>query len=98
MTDPNYVQRVSSRLADLLPDCDDELLDLYALLVLTRGQETTLQDVHDAWSVWCCAIDPGHRALVPFAQLPPEVRELDRPYRLAIRRVADELATGGNRG
>jgi hypothetical protein len=89
---PNYVQQVSHTLAGLLPDCDEELLGLYTLLALTRGRETTLKDVHDAWSVWRCATNPGHRSLIPFEQLTQDVKELDRPYRLAIHRAAEAVA------
>lgn len=90
--EPSYAARAFERLADQLPDLDFELLVLYALLALTRGTDTTLEDVHDAWSLWRMTARPDHRSLVPFAELSPEVQELDRPYMEATHRVAGELA------
>ena len=75
-----------------LDDCPPELLRLYALLVLTTGVITSLEDVHNAWSAWRQATRPDHPSLVPFADLAPEVQELDRKYMDAIRKVAVEMA------
>ena len=88
---PNYVQEVLDELAERLPDCDTPLLELYALLALTAGTGTTLEDVHQAWAVWRNRTRPDHPSLVPFAALAPEVRELDRKYADAIREVAAEF-------
>lgn len=88
MTAVNYVQRVTRDLADRLPGCEMDLIDLYVLLALTRGTETTLEDVHDAWSVWRNTGSPHHRSLVPFDDLTPEVQELDRKYMEAIHDAA----------
>lgn len=87
----NYVQQVIDDLADRLDDCDNDLLGLYALLALTRGEHTTLEDVHDAWGVWRNVTKPDHKSLVPFNQLTPEVQEYDRKYQLAIHDVAAGL-------
>lgn len=84
----NYVDTVVWRLAAALPGCDIELLRLYALLALVRGADVTNEDVHDAWSVWTAASRPEHRSLVPFAELAPDVQELDTKYAEAIRSVA----------
>ena len=84
----NYVDTIAARLGELLGDCPPELLRLYALLVLVRGEDVTLKDVHDAWAVWRCATRPDHPSLVPFDQLTPEVQELDAKYAGAIREVA----------
>lgn len=88
----NYVERVAATLAARLPDCDRTLIDLYTLLALTRGTETTLRDVHDAWSVWRALTKPDHRSLVPFDELTVEVQELDRPYMEAIHEAAGSVA------
>jgi hypothetical protein len=71
-----------------LPGIDEDLLDLYSLLVLVQGVNTTLRDVHDAWSVWKNPIRPDHKSLIPFGDLSPEVQELDRKYADAIITVA----------
>lgn len=84
----NYVQTARGALAASLPDCDGDLLDLYTLLALTRGAETTLKDVHDAWAIWRDASNPLHKSLVPFDHLTVEVQELDRKYMEAIHAAA----------
>jgi hypothetical protein len=65
-----------------------DLYRLYALLVLVRGEQTTLRDVHDAWSTWMTSREPAHESLRPFTELDPHTREEDRPYLDAILRVA----------
>lgn len=87
-SDRNYIQPVIADLARLLPGCDGILLNLYALLAMTRGVNTRLEDVHDAWSIWQNLSDPRHRSLIPFDQLAPDVQELDRKYMEAIHTAA----------
>lgn len=90
----NYVQTVIDSLNDrvnLYPD----LTPLYALLVMTTGVSTTLEDVHDAWSIWQNYTQPDHRSLIPFDELTLEVQELDRKYMEAIHAVARELNLKG---
>lgn len=89
--EPNYAHSVVARLDAALPGEDPALLRLYALLVLTRGVDTTLADVHDAWALWRMDTRPDHPDLVRFDLLSPEVQEYDRPYRDAIVRVAREV-------
>jgi hypothetical protein len=91
-TMPNYVQRLTRDLSARLPGCEMDLIDLYALLALTRGTETTLKDVHDAWSVWRNTSRPDHKSLIPFDDLTPEVQELDRKYQEAIHEAAKAVA------
>lgn len=90
----NYVQRISDELTTRLPDCDPVLIGLYTLLALEFGRETDEAMVHNAWAVWRNLTDPGHRSLIPFPFLAPEVQEMDRPYVDAIRAAveADEAA------
>lgn len=90
----NYIENIKIALAKEL-DWDisqiDEytpLLDLYVLLALTVGKDCTLEHIHDAWSVWCNNRDKQHRSLKPFAELTPDVQELDRKYRDAVVKVA----------
>lgn len=88
----NYVQRARQALLDELPDLDLALADLYVLLVLTQGEETSLQDVHDAWAVWRNDSNPDHRSLIPFDELALDVQELDREYMDAIHKAAQAIA------
>lgn len=84
----NYIQRIKDALKEIHPRMDSELLDVYALLVLVRGEEVTLKDVHDAWSVWKNNIRPDHRSLIEFDELTPEVQALDQKYADSISLVA----------
>lgn len=75
----------------LMNDEERALYLIYATLVLAVGTNTSLRDVHDAWSAWKAMSDPEHASLKPFDQLPQHIQEADRPYADAIRRVAEEL-------
>ena len=79
---------VDSEMPSPIPD---DLLRLYTLLVLVKGVNTSLEDVHDAWAVWRQTTNVTHRSLVPFDQLTQEVQELDRPYVEAIHRAAGRV-------
>lgn len=81
----NYVQRIGDELTARLPDCDPVLIGFYTLLALEFGQQTDEAMVHNAWAVWRNLTDPGHRSLIPFPFLAPEVQRLDTPYAQAIR-------------
>jgi hypothetical protein len=80
----NYVRVVLDRLTSVSPGLDPELARLYALLVLVKGEATTLRDVHDAGSVWR---DRTRPSLIPFEQLSRVVQLLDRPYATAIHKA-----------
>jgi len=82
-----------SELGDLLPTepGSENLLRFYALLVLTKGSRTTLEDVHHAWALWTVATNPDHPSIVPFDQLTAEVQEEDQPFLEAIHRAASRI-------
>ncbi len=86
----NYIQEVKGELA-LHMNVEDDLLDLYALLVLVRGEKCTLEDVHDAWSIWRNRTLPSHQSIIPFYDLSVPVQEMDREYARAIIKTAKEL-------
>lgn len=89
--EPNFFQTIMIDLAEQLDGCDEILLSMYAVLALTLGPQTTLDDVHIAWSGWKNLTDPQHRSLIPFDQLAMEVQELDRKYLEAIHNTALSL-------
>jgi hypothetical protein len=66
----------------------DRLLRAYAVLVCSKGNEATLQDVHDTWAAWMAEIDPRHPALRPYGELDQETRNEDAPFLNAVRVVA----------
>lgn len=84
----NYIADNRSLLEISLPDCPDDLLDLYTLLAVARGTDTTLEDVHDAWAVWRNKTEPQHHSLIPFSMLTEKIQKYDRPYQEAIHAAA----------
>ena len=96
MGNKNYIEEITKKLVNKLEYENEShfnllLMNFYALLVLTTGERTTLENVHDAWSAWQELIMPNHRSLMPFNELTPEVKGLDQPYADAIVEVAAEL-------
>lgn len=83
----NYIQKAKADLAKRI-DVEDDLLDLYVLLVFVHGQKTTWEHVHDAWSIWQTNLVSDHDSLHPFKELKFEIQELDAPYADAIRETA----------
>lgn len=91
----NYVQLATAVLRkELGPELDSDLERLYVLLVFTRGEQTTLRDVHDAWAIWRTQTNPQHKSCICFEDLTPEVQELDRKYMQAIRDTSFRLSKG----
>jgi hypothetical protein len=94
-----YIDRIAEHVRSALPPQArpdrhaEELYRLYALLVLVRGEDTTLEDVHDAWSTWMTVHDPSHQSLRPFRQLDTSTRQSDGPYLSAIVAVARDERT-----
>jgi len=78
----------------------DDLLRVYAVLVLALGSAVRAEDVHNAWVAWMVPREPDHPALVPFADLDETTRNQDAPFARAIRTVAHRkgLAPGSREG
>lgn len=87
----NYIQEIMEALRAEFPGKPDDLLELYALLVLVRGAAVEYEDVHDAWSIWQNRTRPDHKSLIPFDNLTPEVQELDAKYADGIRKIAVKI-------
>lgn len=87
----NYAYDALNAVTTELPNEDPELLRLYALLALTRGTFTTMEDVHDAWSLWRLSTAPEHPSIVRFDKLSRDEQVKDWPYVSAIRRAARNL-------
>lgn len=90
----NYAQDAIDAVTSEQPTLPDELARLYALLVLVKGTDTTMEDVHDAWSVWTTPADPEHRCLVPYSELAVDVQDLDGPFQQAIHDAVGHLTVG----
>lgn len=94
----NYLIEIAHRIRakvppHLMPADADGLLLTYAVLVRSRGIETTAENVHDAWTAWMVARGEDHPSMIPFADLAPSVQDEDEPFVIAIRQVAKEIAT-----
>lgn len=90
----NYVSETKTLLRQQISkehDVEEKLLDLYTLLVLTLGEECTLENVHDAWAVYTSNERPEHSSLIPFQDLKEEIQEYDRPFQEAIISTAELL-------
>jgi len=83
-----YIQQKAREIAiesGATNDEDGDLYLIYAVLSLTKGTDTTLKDVHDAWGAWKhLRGNHDHKSIIPFDELPEDVQELDRPYMEAI--------------
>ena len=98
-TKETYIDK-AVRLTKLYTDLKSEqLVRYYALLALVKGEDVTLEDVHDAWAMnmnfkeknppYCYGHD--HLSIVPFDQLSKETQDRDVEYAEAIKKVAREL-------
>jgi hypothetical protein len=94
----NYIERLAATVRraippELVPDeADvDDLCRIYALLILTKGEQMTPEDVHDAWATWMTMQDPDHESLKPFHDLDVETRREDAPFLRALQAVARDL-------
>ncbi len=83
----NYIDTVKTELGARL-DIENDLLDLYTLLVFVKGENCTLEDIHDAWAIWENNTNEKHKSIVPFKELSKDVQELDREYMEQVRIVA----------
>lgn len=85
----NYIKNAKDVLREAFEEnnlvVDDSLLDLYTLLLLTKGLKTTNKDVHEAWAIYTNQINPRHKSLIPFEDLTKEVQNLDTPYTETIK-------------
>jgi hypothetical protein len=89
----NYIEQTAELIRanldpDMLPEHSYPLMLMYAVLARVKGAETTLEDVHDAWSAWMSMRDSRHESIVPFADLPEDVRREDEPF---LRAILDAL-------
>jgi hypothetical protein len=87
----NYIQAARGALSKKI-DVEDDLLDLYTLLVFVTGGDTELEHVRDAWAIWRNRTNPSHKSLLPFSDLSQETQQLDRKFVNSIQETARETA------
>lgn len=83
----NYIDEVKGLLSRKIR-VNDRLLSLYALVVLIKGEEATLKDIHNAWAVDKNSTFHEHWSIKPFEELSEEVQNKDQKYLDAIHEVA----------
>lgn len=91
----NYIDEVKNELNKHMR-VGEGLQNVYSLLVLVKGQNVTLKDVHDAWAVninqtWNHAEYGNHRSLIPFDRLSAEIQAKDQAFVDAIKATAKAL-------
>lgn len=91
----NYIDEVKEELAKHIK-VGKGLMNVYALLVLIKGEDVTLKDVHDAWAVninqtWDFEKYGNHFSLNPFDLLMKSVQDKDQGYVDAIKETAKIL-------
>lgn len=94
-----YIDKVVKRVEEETKLKSKQLVRYYSLLVLIKGEDVTLEDIHDGWSMnmnyresnppYCYGHD--HRSIVPFNELPKETQDKDVKYLEALKKVAKEL-------
>lgn len=89
----SYIREVADQIrARTSDDGGHELLYLvYAVLALTKGDEVTPSDVHDAWCAVAEFEGSAASELVPFDQLPERMKRRDAPFAAAVRDTARGL-------
>ena len=98
-----YIDTIARRIESELESVDtphtEELVlyRLYALLVLIKGEDVSLENVHDAWSVWMASVNPHNSDIVPFSSLDAATRLKDMPYMRVIATVAREIRSEAKR-
>ncbi|QUR66132.1 DUF7701 domain-containing protein [Mycobacterium spongiae] len=85
----NYVEEIADRIRrnlapEIVPENSYPLLLIYAVLARAKAADTTLEDIHDAWTAWMSMQGKRHESSVPFAELPDAVKCEDEPFLRAI--------------
>lgn len=89
----NYLAGIAGQIRrevpiERLPDGDlDTLFLMYAVLALAKGRDVTREDVHNAWVAWMIAQGRDHESMVPFKELPTDIKQEDDVFVAAIRRA-----------
>jgi len=91
----NYIDEIKQELLKHLR-IGKGLQNIYALLVLVKGENVTLKDVHDAWAVninqtWDKEEFGEHRSLISFQNLSVDIQQKDQNYVDGIKATARAL-------
>lgn len=90
-----YIDEITTEVANKTHIKDKYLVRLYALLILIKGKNITLEDVHDAWAMnmnykpqtdYCYGHE--HKSIVPFNKLSKETQDKDQKYVDILNNIA----------
>jgi len=89
----NYLDSIAEAIrnevpSELVPADADALFLMYAVLARAKGESTTAEDVHDAWTAWMSGRGEKHESMRPFADLDSAVKQQDEPFVKAIHRAS----------
>ncbi|MBR0542468.1 MAG: hypothetical protein IJK26_09765 [Clostridia bacterium] len=93
-----YIDKITNAVAERTRIKNKYLVRVYALLVLVKGEDITLKDVHDAWAMdmnfkpqtdYCYGHE--HLSIVPFDELSVETQNKDKKYVDILRSIAKEF-------
>jgi hypothetical protein len=93
----SYIDDIAHAIRQKMSDADvpaepaNDLFLIYAVLLLTKWEQVTNQDVHNAWVAWMAMRRETHEAMVPFDELSPNTQSEDSPFTIAIRKTAEQL-------
>ena len=90
-----YIDNIVLRVQTDLNIKDQKLAQFYALLILVKGSNITLEDVHDAWAMnmnfkpttnYCYGHE--HLSIVPFDKLSKETQNKDASFVAKLNKIA----------
>ena len=93
-----YIDKVVNMVKEQAHIKNNDLAHMYALLVLVKGENITLEDVHDAWAMnmnyrpqtpYCYGHE--HHSIVPFDELSVECQSKDQQYVNTLIAIARSL-------
>jgi len=91
-----YIEEIATRVKNVwAPQCaltegDRTIYLIFAILALTKGTDTTKEDVHHALDAWNVLIDPEFKGVVPFDEMPAYIQNSAQPFVDAIHKVSIE--------
>lgn len=94
----SYIRQLADAIRAKTPDGegDDLLYLMYAVLARVKGVEVNQSDVHDVWSAVAEYAGTTSGDLIPFDQLPSDVRNRDTPFVEAIHVAVLEMRSRDN--
>ncbi len=67
------------------------LIQMYTVLAMKSGKDTTESDIHDVWSLWTLLTrnNPKHKNLVAFDKLDDRTKALDKVDLWAVHETSE---------